>query len=71
LCNQSYSATQYAMLSALAAFALRIFGSFSGFAVEDYGWQNFFIFTAFLFVPALFVLIGIRRSVRDLTNTTP
>ncbi|KZS22685.1 MFS transporter [Wohlfahrtiimonas chitiniclastica] len=71
LCNQSYSATQYAMLSALAAFALRIFGSFSGFAVEDYGWQNFFIFTAFLFVPALFVLIGIRSSVRDLTNTAP
>lgn len=68
LCNQSYSATQYAMLSALAAFALRIFGSFSGFAVEDYGWQNFFIFTAFLFVPALCVLVGIRKSVQDLAN---
>ncbi|OYQ72935.1 MFS transporter [Wohlfahrtiimonas sp. G9077] len=68
LCNQSYSATQYAMLSALAAFALRIFGSFSGFAVEDYGWQNFFIFTAFLFVPALCALVGIRKSVQDLAH---
>lgn len=66
LCNRSYSATQYAMLSAIAAFSLRIFGSFSGFAVEDYGWQSFFIFTAFLFVPALFVLMWIKISILQL-----
>ncbi|MGL4673331.1 MAG: MFS transporter, partial [Wohlfahrtiimonas sp.] len=66
LCNRSYSATQYAMLSAIAAFSLRIFGSFSGFAVEDYGWQSFFIFTAFLFVPALFVLTQIKVSILQL-----
>ena len=66
LCNRSYSATQYAMLSAIAAFSLRIFGSFSGFAVEDYGWQSFFIFTAFLFVPALFVLTMIKTSILQL-----
>lgn len=68
LCNRSYSATQYAMLSAIAAFSLRIFGSFSGFAVDDYGWQNFFIFTAFLFVPALLVLIWIKTSILELQN---
>ncbi|WP_077927887.1 AmpG family muropeptide MFS transporter [Wohlfahrtiimonas populi] len=66
LCNRAYSATQYAMLSAIAAFSLRIFGSFSGFAVEDYGWQSFFIFTAFLFVPALFVLTMIKTSILQL-----
>ncbi|GAA5096114.1 AmpG family muropeptide MFS transporter [Wohlfahrtiimonas larvae] len=70
LCNRSYSATQYAMLSALAAFSLRIFGSFSGFAVEDYGWQNFFIFTTFLFVPALLVLMYIKNSIFELQHTT-
>lgn len=68
LCNRSYSATQYAMLSAIAAFSLRIFGSFSGFAVEDYGWQSFFIFTAFLFVPALLVLTMIKTSITQLQN---
>lgn len=66
LCNRSYSATQYAMFSALAAFSLRIFGSISGFAVDDYGWQTFFIFTAFLFVPALIFLIKIKSSISDL-----
>lgn len=68
LCNRSYSATQYAMLSAIAAFSLRIFGSFSGFAVDDYGWQNFFIFTAFLFIPALFFLSLIKNSITQLQN---
>ncbi len=68
LCNRTYSATQYAMLSAIAAFSLRIFGSFSGFAVEDYGWQSFFIFTAFLFVPALFVLMWIKSSIITLQS---
>lgn len=68
LCNRSYSATQYAMLSALAAFSLRIFGSFSGFAVEDFGWQNFFIFTAFLFVPALICLLFIKQSIQQLNQ---
>lgn len=66
LCNRSYSATQYAMLSALAAFSLRIFGSFSGFAAEDYGWQNFFILTAFLFAPALCILFFIKQSIHQL-----
>lgn len=70
LCNRSYSATQYAMLSAIAAFSLRIFGSFSGFAVEDHGWQNFFIFTAFLFVPALLVLICIKNSILELQHSS-
>lgn len=70
LCNRSYSATQYAMLSAVAAFSLRIFGSFSGFAVEDYGWQSFFIFTAFLFVPALFVLTMIKTSILQLQTSS-
>ena len=70
LCNRSYSATQYAMLSAIAAFSLRIFGSFSGFAVEDYGWQNFFIFTAFLFAPALFVLTMIKTSILQLQTSS-
>lgn len=70
LCNRSYSATQYAMLSAIAAFSLRIFGSFSGFAVEDYGWQSFFIFTAFLFVPALFVLTMIKTSILQLQTSS-
>ena len=70
LCNRSYSATQYAMLSAIAAFSLRIFGSFSGFAVEDYGWQSFFIFTAFLFVPALIVLTMIKTSILQLQTSS-
>lgn len=67
LCDRNYSATQYALLSALASFGVRILGASSGFLVAEYGWYDFFIGTVLLFLPALILLFVIRREVKPLT----
>src|SRR5699024_9692949 len=67
LCDRNYSATQYALLSSLSAVGLRLLGGSSGFLVAEYGWYDFFIGTAFLFIPGVILLFVIRREVKPLT----
>lgn len=66
LCDRNASATQYALLSALASFGLRILGGASGFAVEGLGWESFFISTAFLFVPSLILIMILKPQIQML-----
>ncbi len=66
LCDKDSSATQYALLSALAAFGVRVLGGGSGFLAEYLDWFYFFVSTAFLFVPALLILIFIKKDVVSL-----
>ncbi|WP_245601149.1 MFS transporter [Ignatzschineria larvae DSM 13226] len=66
LCDRNASATQYALLSALAAFGLRILGGASGFMVEGLGWTDFFIMTAVLFIPSLILIIMLRSQIQRL-----
>ncbi len=66
LCDRNASATQFALLSGFAAVGLRLFGGGSGFMVEALGWQNFFITTAFLFIPSLLLLFFIKGSINGL-----
>lgn len=66
LCDRNASATQYALLSALATFGLRILGSGSGFLAEGVGWESFFITTAFLFVPSVMLIIILKHPIRSL-----
>ncbi len=66
LCDRNASATQYALLSALAAFGLRILGGASGFMVEGLGWTDFFIMTAVLFIPSLILIIMLRPQIQML-----
>ncbi|OHC76477.1 MAG: MFS transporter permease [Rhodospirillales bacterium RIFCSPLOWO2_12_FULL_58_28] len=63
LCTKAYTATQYALLSSLMAFARDMLSSSSGWAAETMGWFGFFIFSAALAVPGLLVLwwLGRRR----------
>lgn len=63
LCDKDSSATQYALLSALAAFGVRVLGGGSGFLAEYLDWFYFFVSTAFLFVPALLILMFIKKDV--------
>lgn len=67
LCNRQYSATQYALLSSLMAFAISFAASTSGFWVEMMGWYEFFIMTGFLMVPALFLLVRIMNDERKVS----
>lgn len=63
LCNKRYSATQYALLSAMASFARGFFASFSGHFVAYLGWNYFFIFTTIISLPALIFIILLDKRI--------
>ena len=69
LCDRNASATQYALLSALATFGLRVLGGASGFMVEGLGWTNFFIATAVLFIPSLILIMVLKNEIQKLKVT--
>lgn len=56
LCNKRFSATQFALLSALANFGGRMLTASSGFLAEAMGWAGFFGLTVVLALPALVLL---------------
>ena len=61
LCSQAYTATQYALLSSLMAFARDVLSATSGWSAELMGWFGFFAFSAALAVPALLILMWLMR----------
>ena len=63
LCNVRYSATQFALLSALAVVGRILIGSRSGYAVEAVGWADFFLLTFVAALPGLLVLHLLRHRV--------
>lgn len=56
LCNQSFSATQYALLSSLQAFSRDILTAPAGVWAEATGWPLFFLITALAALPGLMLL---------------
>lgn len=55
-CSREFTATQYALFSAIAVMARTGFSAFSGSVVEACGWIMFFIGSSFLTLPALYFL---------------
>jgi PAT family beta-lactamase induction signal transducer AmpG len=68
MCNHRYTATQYALLSSLAALGRIFIGPTSGFLVEAVGWASFFFITTLTALPGLGLLWWLRRVVTDLGN---
>ncbi len=66
LCDRRYTATQYALLSALASIGRVLVSPASGFAVEALGWAGFFALTFFAALPGLWLMIRLRRTVTAL-----
>lgn len=62
LCNQKFTATQYALLSAFAAIGRVWVGPSSGVLSEQMGWPVFFIFSALMALPGLFMLMRMKSS---------
>ena len=60
LCNHSFSATQYALLSALASLGRVLFGPVTGELVAAIGWANFFLVTFVAALPGLWLLWLLR-----------
>jgi PAT family beta-lactamase induction signal transducer AmpG len=66
LCNQRFTATQYALLSAFASVGRVWVGPLAGVLAESIGWPSFFIVSTVLALPALVMLWAMRASVRTL-----
>jgi len=62
LCNQRFSATQYALLSSFMAFSRDIGASGSGFIAEATGWPVFFLISIGLAIPGLVLVRRIART---------
>jgi PAT family beta-lactamase induction signal transducer AmpG len=71
LCNQRFTATQFALLSAFASVGRVWVGPLAGVLAESIGWPVFFIVAAILALPALVMLWWMRASVRALEGSGP
>jgi MFS transporter, PAT family, beta-lactamase induction signal transducer AmpG len=61
LCDHRYTATQYALLSAMAALGRVFVGPPSGYVVEAVGWVSFFFITFLAALPGLWLLWWLRE----------
>lgn len=64
LCNQKFSATQYALLSAFSAVGRVWVGPFAGVLTVSLGWSNFFVFSTFMAVPGLVLLYRLKEIIK-------
>jgi PAT family beta-lactamase induction signal transducer AmpG len=68
LCSSNYSATQYALLSALASIPSRVMGYVAGIVVSKIGWPNFFVVTFLTAMPGLILLLILRGPLSELAT---
>jgi len=66
LCNQRFTATQFALLSAFASVGRVWVGPLAGVLAESIGWPAFFVLSTVLAVPALVMLWWHRVAMRAL-----
>jgi PAT family beta-lactamase induction signal transducer AmpG len=66
LCNQRFTATQYALLSAFASVGRVWVGPVAGVTAETIGWPTFFLLSTVLALPALLMLVWLRAPVQAL-----
>ena len=64
LCSPGYSATQYALLSSLAAVALHTLAGASGVLADWLGWRGYYAFTLAAALPAMLILLDLMRRDR-------
>lgn len=63
LCNISYTATQYALLSSFSAMGRTWLSASSGYMVEQWGWVQFFLFSTAAAIPGLIFLSLMMRLI--------
>jgi len=63
LCDRRFSATQYALLSALSAVGRVYVGPAAGYLVAAFGWTQFFFFTFLIALPGLALLASMRAKI--------
>jgi PAT family beta-lactamase induction signal transducer AmpG len=71
LCNSSFSATQYALLSALASLGRVLFGPVTGVLVAWIGWADFFVVTFVAALPGLWLVWRMREQIGAVESARP
>ena len=71
LCDQRFSASQYALLSALAVIPRTFLGPPAAFLVAGIGWGPFFVITFITALPGLALLWWMRNRVAELDSRAP
>ena len=66
LCNQRFTATQFALLSAFASVGRVWVGPLAGVLAESIGWPSFFLVSTLAALPALWMLMRLRPTVQAL-----
>jgi len=61
LCNVSYTASQYAFLSAIGTASLNVLSAAGGWVASQMNWVSFFVVTTFAAAPGLLVLFWLIR----------
>lgn len=64
LCNHRYTATQFALLSALSAVGRVFVGPPSGMLVAEMGWSAFFFMTFLIALPGLLLLLAVKPQLQ-------
>lgn len=66
LCDRRYTATQYALFSAVAALGRIFIGPLAAVIVKHVGWIDFYVITALTGVPALMIVWWLRQNCEQL-----
>ena len=70
LCNQKFTATQYALLSAFSAVGRVWVGPIAGTMISLIGWPVFFIFSTIMGIPGLYMLRRLKPVIVELESPT-
>ncbi len=70
LCDRRFTATQSALLPALAAFGRVYVGPASGYLVEAVGWPAFFLLTFLFALPGVALLWPLKKVIRSYESDT-
>ena len=66
LCNLRFTATQFALFTSFMALGRTYMSVPSGWLVDEIGWINFFISSTALAIPALLLLLVVRRYASEI-----
>jgi PAT family beta-lactamase induction signal transducer AmpG len=69
MCDRRFSATQYALLSALASLGRVYVGPAAGALAESFGWTTFFFFTFLVALPGIAMLWWQRARIEELDQS--
>ena len=62
--NKQFTATQFALMTALMSLPRTLFSGFSGYLVEFFDWELYFVFCSLIAIPALIILSKLQREIK-------